>query len=324
MTHAIRIHAHGGPEVLQWEPFDPGEPGRGEALIRQTAVGLNFIDVYERTGLYPNSLPMVPGREGAGVVVALGHGVRGLAVGDRVAYVSGLPGAYARQRCLPADRLVKIPDGVSDRLAAAAMLKGLTAQFLLRRTRRVRKGDAVVVHAAAGGVGLIATQWARSLGATVIGVVGSEAKADVAREHGCHHALVLGRDDLVRRVREVTGGRGADVVYDSVGKDTFFASLDCLRPRGLMVSFGNASGPVPPIAPLELARRGSLFLTRPTLFDYIARRNELDGAARDLFDVIGRAVVRIEIGQTYALEDVGQAHRDLEARRTTGSTVLIP
>jgi NADPH2:quinone reductase len=324
MTHAIRIHAHGGPEVLQWEPFDPGEPGRGEALIRQTAIGLNFIDIYERTGLYQNPLPMVPGREGAGVIVALGQGVRGLAVGDRVAYVSGLPGAYAQQRCMPADRLVKIPDGVSDRLAAAAMLKGLTAQFLLRRARRVRKGDALVVHAAAGGVGLIATQWARYLGAIVIGVVGSEAKADVAREHGCHHALVLGRDDIARRVREITGGRGADVVYDSVGKDTFFASLDCLRPRGLMVSFGNASGPVPPIAPLELARRGSLFLTRPTLFDYIARRSELDGAARDLFDVIGRAVVRIEIGQTYALEDVGHAHRDLEARRTTGSTVLIP
>jgi NADPH2:quinone reductase len=219
---------------------------------------------------------------------------------------------------------VKIPDGVSDRLAAAAMLKGLTAHFLLRRTHRVRKGDAVVVHAAAGGVGLIAVQWARDLGAQVIGVVGSDAKAELAREHGCQHTLVLGRDDLAARVREFTGGQGAHVVYDSIGKDTFFASLDCLRPLGLMVSYGNASGPVPPVAPLELARRGSLFLTRPTLFHYVARRADLDRAARELFDAIGRGVVRIEIGQSYALQDVAQAHRDLEARRTVGSTVLIP
>jgi NADPH2:quinone reductase len=306
MSHAIRIRAFGGPEVMQWEPFDPGEPGRGEALVRQTAVGLNFIDVYERTGLYPNALPTGLGREGAGVVGALGAGVRGLAVGDRV------------------DRLVKIPDGVSDRLAAAAMLKGLTAQFLLRRTHRVKRGDTVVIHAASGGVGLIAAQWARHLGATVIGVVGSEAKAGIASAHGCHHALVLGRDDLPARVREISGGKGADVVYDSVGKDTFFASLDSLRPLGLMVSYGNASGPVPPIQPLELSRRGSLFLTRPTLFHYIARRTDLARAARELFDVIGRGVVRIEIGQTHALTDVALAHRDLEARRTVGSTVLLP
>jgi NADPH2:quinone reductase len=225
---------------------------------------------------------------------------------------------------MPADRVVRIPDGVSDRLAAAAMLKGLTAQFLLRRTCKVRKGDTVVIHAAAGGVGLIASQWARELGATVIGVVGSDAKAAVAREHGCHHVLVLGRDDLAARVREVTGGAGAHVVYDSVGKDTFYASLDCLRPLGMMVTYGNASGPVPPVAPLELARRGSLFLTRPVLFHYIARRADLDRAARELFEVIGRGVVRIEIGQTYALQDAAQAHRDLEARRTIGSTVLIP
>ncbi len=324
MPHAIRIHAHGGPEVLQWEAVEASEPGPGEVLIRQTAIGLNFIDVYERTGLYPGALPAGLGREGAGVVEAVGPRVKSVAVGDRVAYASQLPGAYAQERLIAADRVVKIPDGVSDRLAAAAMLKGLTAHFLLRRTHRVRKGDAVVVHAAAGGVGLIAAQWARSLGAQVIGVVGSDAKAAVAREHGCHHTLVLGRDDLAARVREFTGGQGAHVVYDSIGKDTFFASLDCLRPLGLMVSYGNASGPVPPVAPLELARRGSLFLTRPTLFHYIARRADLDRAARELFAAIGRGVVRIEIGQSYALQDVAQAHRDLEARRTVGSTVLIP
>jgi NADPH2:quinone reductase len=324
MSHAIRIHAHGGPEVMQWEPFEAGEPGRGEVLIRQTAVGLNFIDVYERTGLYPGSLPSGLGREGAGVVEAIGPGVRGLAVGDRVAYASGQAGAYAQWRLVPADRLVVVPDGVSDRLAAASMLKGLTAQFLLRRTFRVRKGDTVVIHAAAGGVGLIASQWARHLGATVIGVVGSDAKAVIALAHGCHHALLLGRDDLPAKVREITGGAGADVVYDSVGRDTFFASLDSLRPLGLMVSYGNASGPVPPFQPLELGKRGSLFLTRPTLFHYIARRADLTRAARELFEVIGRGVVRIEIGQTYALQDVAQAHGDLEGRRTVGSTVLIP
>ncbi len=324
MPHAIRIHAHGGPEVLQWEPVDPGEPGRGEVLIRQTAVGLNFIDVYERTGLYPNLLPMGLGHEAAGVIEALGPRVRGFAVGDRVAYAHTLPGAYAQYRVMPVERLVRIPDGVSDRLAAAAMLKGLTAQCLVRRTHRVKKGDAVVVHAAAGGVGLIAVQWARDLGATVIGVAGSEAKAAIAREHGCQHALVLGSGDLAAQVRELTGGRGADVVYDSVGQDTFFASLDCLRPLGLMVTYGNSSGPVPPIAPLELARRGSLFLTRPIMFHYVARRADLERAARELFEVIGRRVVRIEIGQTYALQDVAQAHRDLAARRTIGSTVLMP
>jgi NADPH2:quinone reductase len=324
MPHAIRIHAYGGPDVLRWEPLDPGEPRRGEVLIRQTAVGLNFIDVYERTGLYPNPLPAGLGREAAGVVEAVGPGVRGVAAGDRVAYVSSQGGAYAQYRCMPAARVVSIPDGVSDRLAAAAMLKGLTAQFLLRRTHRVKRGDAVVVHAAAGGVGLIASQWARHLGATVIGVVGSDAKAEVARAHGCHHTLVQGRDDLPARVREITGGRGADVVYDSVGKDTFFGSLDSLTPLGLMVSYGNASGPAPAIQPLELAKRGSLFLTRPTLFHYIASRGELVRSARELFEVIGRGAVRIEIGQTYALQDVAQAHRDLEGRRTVGSTVLMP
>lgn len=324
MSHAIRIHAHGGPEVMQWESVESPAPGRGEALVRQTAVGLNFIDVYERTGLYPGALPAGLGREAAGVVEAVGPRVTGLRAGDRVAYASGQAGAYAQQRILPADRLVKIPAGVSDRLAAASMLKGMTAQFLLRRTCRVKKGTAVVVHAAAGGVGLIAAQWARHLGATVIGVVGSDAKADVARAHGCHDVLILGRDDIPARVRAATRGKGADVVYDSVGKDTFFASLDSLRPLGMMVTYGNASGPVPPIAPLELARRGSLFLTRPTLFHYIARRADLERSARELFDVIGQGAVRIEIGQTYALRDVAQAHRDLEARRTVGSTVLLP
>jgi NADPH2:quinone reductase len=324
MSHAIRIHAHGGPEVMQWEPVELPAPRRGEALIRQTAVGLNFIDIYERTGLYPGALPMGLGREAAGVVEAVGPRVAGLQPGDRVAYASGQAGAYAQQRILPADRLVKIPEGVSDRLAAASMLKGMTAQFLLRRTFRVKKGTTVVVHAAAGGVGLIATQWARHLGATVIGVVGSDAKADVARAHGCHEVLILGRDDIPARVRAATRGQGADVVYDSVGKDTFVASLDSLRPLGMMVSYGNASGPVPPILPLELAKRGSLFLTRPVLFHYVARRADLERSARELFDVIGRGVVRIEIGQTYALRDVAEAHRDLEARRTVGSTVLLP
>jgi len=324
MPHAIRIHAHGGPEVLGWEAVASAAPGRGEVLIRQTAIGLNFIDVYERTGLYPGALPSGLGREGAGVVEAVGPGVRGLAVGDRVAYAADRPGAYVQERVIGSAGLVKIPEGVSDRLAAAAMLKGLTAWFLLRRTCRVGRNSKVVVHAAAGGVGMILAQWARHLGATVIGVVGSEAKAAVARAHGCHHVLLQGRDDLPARVREFTGGAGAHVVYDSVGKDTFLASLDCLRPLGMMVSFGNASGPVPPFAPLELARRGSLFLTRPTLFHYVARRSELERGARELFEVIGRGAVRIEIGQSYALQDAAQAHRDLEARRTVGSTVLIP
>ena len=324
MPYAIRIRAHGGPEVLQWEAVPTPEPGPGEVLIRQTAIGLNFIDVYERTGLYPGALPSGLGREGAGVVEALGPRVRGLGVGDRVAYVSSQPGAYAQQRVMAADRVVRVPEGVSDRLAAAAILKGLTAWFLVRRTHRVARGDVVVVHAAAGGVGLILAQWASLLGARVIGVVGSDAKAEVARAHGCDHVLVLGRDDLPARVRELTDGEGARVVYDSVGKDTFLASLDCLRPLGLMVSFGNASGPVSPIAPLELQKRGSLFLTRPTLFHYTARRAHLERGARELFSAIGSGAVRIEIGQCYALQDAAQAHRDLEARRTTGSTVLIP
>jgi len=324
MSHGIRIHTHGGPEVLRWEEVPAGEPGRGEVLIRHTAIGLNFIDVYERTGLYPGRLPLVPGREAAGVVEAVGRGVRTLVPGDRVAYAYSKPGAYVQQRVMPAERLVRIPEGVSDRLAAAAMLKGMTAQTLLRRVWRLRRGHVAVIHAAAGGVGLIALQWAQNLGATVIAVVGSEAKAAVVREYGCERVLVLGQGDLAPRVRELSGGVGAHVVYDSVGRDTWDASLDSLRPRGLMVSFGNSSGPVPPFAPLELSRRGSLYLTRPTLFDYIKRRSELEAAARELFELIGRGTIRIEIGRNHALPDAAQAHRELETRQTVGSTVLLP
>jgi NADPH2:quinone reductase len=324
MSHAIRIHAHGGPEVMQWEAVAEATPGRGEVLLRQTAVGLNFIDVYERTGLYGGQLPGGLGREAAGVVEAIGPGVHDFKVGDRVAYASTTPGAYAEERVLPAAQLVPVPDGVSDRLAAAALLKGMTAQVLLRRTYKVRKGTVVVVHAAAGGVGSILVQWALHLGARVIAVVGSEAKAALVRAMGCKDVLIQGRDDLAARVKELSGGQGAHVVYDSVGKDTFVASLDSLRPLGLMVTYGNASGPVPPFAPLELAKRGSLFLTRPTLFSYTARRADLLKSAAELFDVIGRGVVRIEIGQTYPMSDVQQAHRDLQDRRTVGSTVLLP
>jgi NADPH2:quinone reductase len=324
MTHAIRIHQYGGPEVMLWQAFDPGPLGAGQVRVRHTAIGLNFIDVYERTGLYPGSLPAGLGHEAAGVIEAVGPGVRGLKPGHRVAYAARAPGAYAEAATVPADQLVPIPDDVSDRLAAAGLLKGLTARVLLRRTYRVTKGTVVLVHAAAGGVGSLLTQWARDLGAHVIAVVGSEAKVDAVRALGCRDVLVAGRDDLPARVKALSGGQGAHVVYDSVGQDTFFASLDCLRPLGLMVTYGNASGPVPPVAPLELARRGSLFLTRPVLFTYVARRAELLRSAKELFDIVGRGAVRIEIGQTYPLRDVQQAHRDLQDRRTVGSTVLLP
>ena len=324
MSHAIRIHAHGGPEVMQWEAVAEATPRRGEVLLRQTAVGLNFIDVYERTGLYGGQLPGGLGREAAGVVEAIGPGVREFKVGDRVAYASTTPGAYAEERVLAAAQLVPVPEGVSDRLAAAALLKGMTAQVLLRRTYKVRKGTVVVVHAAAGGVGSILVQWALHLGAHVIAVVGSDDKAAVVRALGCRDVLVSGRDDLAAGVKALTRGKGAHVVYDSIGKDTFVASLDALRPLGLMVTYGNASGPVPPVAPLELARRGSLFLTRPVLFSYTSTRSDLLRTAREVFDVIGRGVVRIEIGQTYAMRDVQQAHHDLQSRRTIGSTVLLP
>lgn len=323
MAHAIRIHGYGGPEVLRWEAVEVGAPGRGEVRLRHSAIGLNFIDVYERTGLYAGTLPLVPGHEAAGVVEAVGPGVTHVAVGDRVAYVASPSGAYCDERIIGAERLVRIPDALDERSAAAMMLKGLTAQMLLRQVYRVRKKDVVIIHAAAGGVGSILVQWAKHLGAIVIAVVGSPEKAAIARELGADHVLLDG-DDWVAQAKVVTRGRGVAVVYDSVGKDTFTRSLDCLRPRGLMVSYGNSSGPVPPMAPLELSKRGSLFLTRPTLFDYIPTRASLTRAAQELFDLVVRSVITIKIGQTYALQDAGQAHRDLEARRTTGSTVLLP
>jgi NADPH2:quinone reductase len=323
MTGIIRFHQTGGPDVLRWETSEIGEPGRDQVRLRHSAVGLNFIDVYERNGLYKVPLPGTPGKEAAGVIEAVGAGVKHVKVGDRVAYSLSDSGSYAEARVMPADRLVRIPDGIDDRTAAAAMLKGLTAQMLLRQTYRVRKGDAVLIHAAVGGVGSIAVQWARQLGATVIAVVGTAAKAEMARELGAQHAL-LSDDDWVAQTKGITGGRGVSVVYDSVGKDTFMKSLDCLRPRGLMVTYGNSSGAPPDFSPLELSRRGSLFLTRPTLFHHIATRATLTRAAQELFDLLGRDVIKVRVGQTYPLQDAARAHTDLEARRTTGSTVLLP
>jgi NADPH2:quinone reductase len=323
MVRAVRITRHGGPEVLEITDVAVGEPGPREVRLRHTAIGLNFIDVYERSGLYPNELPCGLGREAAGIVEAAGSAVRDLKPGDRVAYVLSTSGAYAEARIVPADQVVKLPAAISDETAAATMLKGLTAQFLLRRTYRVRKGEYVLIHAASGGVGSLMVTWARHVGARVIGVVGSEPKAELARARGAEH-VVLAHEDIAARVREITSGKGVAVVYDSVGKDTFFASLDSLRPLGMMVTFGNASGPVPPVAPLELSKRGSLFLTRPTLFHYIARRGDLAKAAHELFDLLERDVLRAHIGQRYALDEVADAHRDLEARRTIGATVLIP
>lgn len=325
MTKAIRIHATGGPEVMVWEDVALGDPGPGEVRLRHTAVGLNFIDVYHRTGLYKLPLPAGLGQEGAGVVEALGPGVAGLKVGDRVAYCGGpAPGSYSEARNFPADRLVPLPEGIDERRAAAMMLKGLTAWYLVRRTHPVQPGETVLVHAAAGGVGLILCQWARHLGATVIGSVGTRAKADLATAHGCHHVLALDEGDFVPKVRELTGGKGVPVVYDSVGRDTFAGSLDCLRPLGLMVSFGQSSGSVPPFEVATLAAKGSLFLTRPSLFAYIARREELLGGSAEMFDLVAKGILGIEIHQTYPLREAAQAHRDLEARRTTGSTVLLP
>jgi len=324
MSKAIRIHEAGGPEVMRLEECEPGAPAEGEVQLRHTAIGLNYIDVYDRSGLYPMPLPGGLGREAAGVVVAVGRKVRGFRKGDRVAYVHTQPGSYSEVRNMPASRLVKLPKAVTDEQAAALMLKGLTAEYLLQRTYRVRKGDWILVHAAVGGVGLILCQWAKALGARVIGVVGSEAKAALARRNGCKHVLVMGQDKIVERVRALTGGQGVAVVYDSVGRDTFMDSLDCLKPRGMMVSYGNASGPPPAISPLELSKRGSLFLTRPSLFAYIADRKELDAAARALFRVVASRKVRLHIGQRYPLAEAAQAHRDLESRKTTGSTVLLP
>jgi NADPH2:quinone reductase len=323
MPKAIRFYEHGGPEVLRLEEFDPGKPGPDEAQVRHTAIGVNYIDVYDRTGLYPTELPSGLGREAAGVIVALGRKVRGFRAGDRVAYVHPRTGAYSEVRNIPADRLVKVPKGITDEQAAALMLKGLTAHYLLRRTHRVAKGETILVHAAAGGVGLILCQWAKALGARVIGVVGSEAKAELARQYGCKLVLISGRDELVPNVKKFTKGEGVAAVYDSVGKDTFIESLDSLRPLGMMVTYGNASGPPPAISPLELSKRGSLFLTRPTLFHYIATREALESAARELFSAVKSKAVRVLIGQKYPLSEAAEAHRDLEARRTTGSTVLI-
>ncbi|MBV8741638.1 MAG: quinone oxidoreductase [Sinobacteraceae bacterium] len=324
MAQAIRFHAPGGPEVLQFETIEPGPPGEGEVQIRQSAIGLNFIDVYDRTGLYKTELPSGLGREAAGTVAQIGRKVRGFRLGDRVAYVLPVPGAYTDLRNVPAERVVKVPTGVSDREAAALMLKGLTAHYLLKRTYKVARGDYILVHAAAGGVGLLLCQWGRALGAKVIGVVGSGAKAELARKNGCREVIISGEEDLVARVREITRGSGVAVVYDAVGKDVFMPSLDCLRPLGMMVTFGNASGPVPPVSPLELSKRGSLFLTRPTLFHYIAARKDLEAAARALFAAVRNKTIRVRIGQTYSLADAARAHQDLEARRTTGSTVLLP
>ncbi|WP_217570773.1 quinone oxidoreductase [Mesorhizobium sp. GbtcB19] len=325
MSKAIRIHAHGGPEVLTYEDADPGQPGEGQILIRHTAIGLNFIDVYHRSGLYPppGGFPLIPGGEAAGVVLALGAGVDWLKPGDRVAYAVNV-GAYSEQRVIAADRVVKVPDGISDEQAAAMMLKGMTAEYLLRRTFPVKAGDTILYHAAAGGVGLILGQWAKHLGATVIGTASSKDKIELARAHGFDHVINYKEQDFVAAVSALTQGRKCDVVYDSVGADTFPASLDCLRPLGTFASFGQSSGPIPPFSMSILAQKGSLFATRPTLFVYNARREDMVKSAEALFDVVRSGAVKIMINQRYALKDAAKAQADLEARKTTGTTVLIP
>jgi len=324
VTKAIRIHEFGGPEKMVWEDVAVGAPGPGQARVRHRASGLNFIDVYQRTGLYKLPLPLALGMEGAGVVEAVGEGVINVKPGDRVAYSAQPPGSYSEARLFAADRLVTLPEGIAFDTAAAMMLKGMTVAYLVKRTFKVEPGMTVLFHAAAGGVGLIACQWLAAIGATVIGTVGSDAKAALAKSHGCHHAIVYTRENFVDRVKEVTGGKGVSVVYDSVGKDVWQGSLDCLAPLGMYVNFGNASGPVPPVEPLLLAQKGSLFLTRPTLFTYTAKREDLVAIANDLFEVVLNGRVKIEIAQRYAMKDAAQAHRDLEARKTTGSSVLLP
>jgi len=324
MPHAIRIHQTGGPDVLCWEAVDVPAPAPGEATVRHHAVGLNYIDTYHRTGLYPLPLPSGIGLEGAGVVEAVGEGVTEVKVGDRVAYAGGPIGAYAEVRNIPAQRLLILPDSIGFDTGAAMMLQGLTAAYLLRKTYRVQPGDAVLIHAAAGGVGLIACQWAKALGATVIGTVGSPAKAELAKAHGCDHVIDYTSENFTQRVRDITGGEGVPVVYDGVGKDTFMGSLDCLRPLGMMVSYGNASGPVPPVDLILLSQKGSLFITRPTIMSYTAKRADLLELGGELFAVVASGQVRIEVNQRYALKDAAQAHRDLEARKTTGSTILLP
>jgi NADPH:quinone reductase len=324
MPRAIRIEKHGGPEVMQWVDAPAAEPGAGEVRLRQTAIGLNYIDTYHRSGLYPQPLPCGLGSEAAGVVEAVGPDVTGFAVGDRAAYAGLAGGAYAESRVVPAARLVKLPRGIGDRVAAALLLKGMTAHYLLRRTFPVKRGDTLLVHAAAGGVGSVLVPWARHLGAIVIGTAGGPDKVARALASGCQHGIDYRSQDFVAEVKRLTEGRGVDVVYDAVGRDTFMKSLDCLRPLGMMVTYGNASGPPPALEPLVLSAKGSLFLTRPTLHTYVARREDLLLAAKALFHVIRSGVVKAEIGQTYALKDVAQAHRDLEARKTVGTTLLIP
>jgi NADPH2:quinone reductase len=321
MPHAIRVHQAGGPEVLQWEEVEVGEPGLGQIRLRQQAVGLNFIDVYHRTGLYKQEMPFTPGVEGAGVVDAVGPDVTDVRAGDRVAYAGPL-GGYAQERLIDADRVVKLPDAISSEQAAAAMLQGMTAHMLLRRVYPVQVGDTILIHAAAGGVGMIVSQWAKALGATVIGTVSSDEKAELARAHGCDHPIVYTRQDFVAEIERLTDGAKLPVVYDGVGRDTFAKSLDCIHQRGMMVSFGNASGPVEPLSPLLLSQKGSLFLTRPTLYHYIGTREELEQAASELFEVVTSGKVKIEVTQRFPLKDAAEAHRALEARQTTGSTVL--
>ncbi len=324
MTKAMRIHKHGGPEVMQWEDIDVPAPGPGQARIRHTAVGLNYVDTYNRSGLYPAQLPLIVGGEGAGVVEAVGPGVTDIKAGDRVAYGAAPIGSYCEARVIPADRLVKIPDGITDQQAASMMLKGLTTQYLIRSTYRVKSGETILFHAAAGGVGLIFGQWAKHLGATAIGTVGDAEKAKLAKAHGYAHVINYREQNFTEEVKKITKGAGVPVVYDGVGKDTWAGSLDCLQPRGLMVSFGNASGAVPPVNLGILATKGSLYVTRPTLGTYVAKREELVANANELFDLVKKGIVKIEVNQTYALKDAAQAHRDLESRKTTGSTVLIP
>lgn len=323
-TNAIRIHEYGGPEVLQFGEVELADPAPGEARIRHTAIGLNFIDTYHRTGLYPVDLPTGLGSEAAGIVDAVAADVTVVKVGDRVVYTGRPANAYSEYRNFSADQLVPIPEGISDEEAAAVLLKGLTAWYLLRRSYKVQPGDPILLHAAAGGVGSLASQWANHLEAMVIGVVSTDAKAELARSQGCQHIIMADNEDIAKAVRELTGGEGVAVVYDSIGRDTFINSLDALRPHGVMVTFGNTSGPVDAFAPAELAKRHSLYVTRPILFDFIDTREHLLEATRELFDVIGRGVVKININQRYALKDAAQAHRDLEARKTTGSTVLVP
>ncbi|MYM38656.1 quinone oxidoreductase family protein [Duganella qianjiadongensis] len=324
MTKVIRINRVGGPEVMELVDVELGPPGPGEAQVRQHAIGINFIDVYFRTGLYPQPLPGGLGMEGAGVVEAIGEGVTEVKVGDRVAYAGRPIGAYAEARNMPASQLLVLPDNVDFDTAAAMMLQGLTVQYLFHRTVPLKAGDTILFHAAAGGVGLIACQWAKLLGVTLIGTVGSDEKAELATRNGAHHVINYNKENFTTRVREITGGKGVTAVYDSIGKDTFIGSLDCLRPLGTMVSFGNASGPVDPFSLSELANRGSLFVTRPSLMAYMSTRAELETAAKSLFGVVASGEVKIDVRQRYALADVGRAHTELEARKTTGSSILLP